>query len=103
MFSKYRLHVSEITKLQSLLSKEYWLFVNPLTEKEFEEERKGIRKSLLPLVIGAIGKNGVIDGKILADYTFPVGEDGKYDVFISHSHNDRDNAFFSGIMATKVL
>lgn len=35
-----------------------------------------------------VDSSGVIDGGKLQSYTFPMGEQDKYDVFISYSHND---------------
>lgn len=36
----------------------------------------------------------MIDGDVLKEYTFPTGEEGNYDVFISYSHKDKDDAIF---------
>lgn len=93
MFAKYKLKVSEVDELVKMLSETYKINVDPMSKEEFESKRMNVRKTLLPLIKGATGKNGVIDGKTLSDYTFPVGEDGKYDVFISHSHDDRGKAY----------
>lgn len=94
MFAKFKLNVSEIDILAKIVSETYKINIDAMSKEEFENKRMNVRKALLPLIKGATGKNGVIDGKTLSDYTFPTGEDGKYDVFISHSHDDREKALY---------
>ena len=89
MFAKYKIDVTEIQRLKKDFKHQYAMEIPSLN---FDEKRKEVRNSLKSLVLGATDKKGVIDGEMLQSYTFPTGEDGDYDVFISHSHDDKDEA-----------
>lgn len=91
MYAKFNLDISEVKELEeySKLRKEYEIkLINP------DVGRMEIRPILKSLVKGKIADNNIIDGAVLTKYIFPIGEDGKYNVFISYSHDDKDLAIF---------
>lgn len=89
MFAKYKIDVQEIRTLQRTFEGQYQM---QIPELDFEGKRQLVRPSLKALVHGARDRHGVIDGAMLQNYTFPTGQDGNYDVFISHSHDDKESA-----------
>ena len=89
MFAKYKIDVQEIRTLKRTYEGQYQM---QIPELDFEEKRQLVRPSLKALVHGARDRHGVLDGAMLQNYTFPTGRDGDYDVFISHSHDDKDSA-----------
>jgi len=86
MFAKFKINKTVITELNN------WYNIqtnSPLQSFNSEKERQTLRPLLKKLVSG---NSDVIDGEILKNYVFPTGENGDYDVFISHSHNDLKEA-----------
>lgn len=86
MFAKFKIEKSVITALNK------WYYRNngsSLLPIDFEKNRLKLRPLLKELVIG---NTDVIDGSALQKYVFPTGDDGDYDVFLSHSHNDLEEA-----------
>lgn len=59
---------------------------NELTPIDIDKEKDKVYRKLRFFE----GKDGVLDGKVLREYTFPNGEVDEYNVFISYSHNDTD-------------
>ncbi|MBR3022513.1 MAG: hypothetical protein IKH59_09150 [Bacteroidaceae bacterium] len=88
---KVLFRVSEIHQLKTF-SESYP--ENGVNSINIEIERKRIRPKLKALVKGHSFGEHVIDGDALKNYIFPTGEEGNYDVFISYSHNDKDDAIF---------
>ena len=89
MFAKYKIDVQTIWALKHTFEVQYQMLI---PELDFEGKRQSVRPSLKALVHGARDRHGVLDGAMLQNYTFPTGQDGDYDVFISHSHDDKDSA-----------
>ena len=89
MFAKYKIDVQTIRALKRTFEGQYQM---QIPELDFEGKRQSVRPSLKALVHGARDRHGVLDGTMLQNYTFPTGQDGDYDVFISHSHDDKDSA-----------
>jgi hypothetical protein len=82
MFLPFKIKAEEINKLQK--------------DKEsipFDDYDDSVKTSLNILKNKIVGNNGVIDGSSLQDAFFPAGTQ-KYDIFISHSHNDLEIAKF---------
>lgn len=84
MYSRFRLKSDTLKNYLDQFEKLY-----PITPVDIDKERSGVYKKLHSFT----GKDGVIDGKSLQEYTFPndAGADF-YHVFISYSHNDTDLA-----------
>lgn len=55
----------------------------------YEDKKSECADSLKKLILG---ENGVVDGSAVKQKCFP--SDGKYDVFLSHSHKDSEFALF---------
>lgn len=60
-----------------------------IAKANYEKKKSECADSLEKLILG---KNGVIDGSVVKQKCFPT--DGKYDVFLSHSHKDSEFALF---------
>lgn len=84
MYSRFRLKSYTLKNYLDQFEKLY-----PITPVDIDKERSGVYKKLHAFT----GKDGVIDGKSLQEYTFPndTGADF-YHVFISYSHNDTELA-----------
>lgn len=91
MFARFNLNISEISKLKDISNSQKAYKVDLIDP---DDGRKLIRQNLKSLVKGKAADNNVIDGNTLKKYIFPTGEDGSYDVFISYSHADTENAIF---------
>lgn len=83
MYSKFRLE-SGILKPYLDGFEQY----NGLTPVDIDKEKDKVYRQLQFFE----GKDGVLDGKDLREYTFPNGEVDEYNVFISYSHNDTELA-----------
>ncbi len=59
---------------------------SPIESKQPLEKPRGLNSELRRLVKG---ESGIIDGKSLRNFVFPIDN---YDVFISHSHDDLEKA-----------
>lgn len=91
MYAKFNLDISEIHKLRtfSKSAEEYHVkSINP------DDVRREIRPILKSLVKGDSSEDHVLDGDALKNFVFPTGEKGSYDVFISYSHTDKQDAIF---------
>jgi len=60
-----------------------------IARANYENKKSECAASLKKLILG---KDGVIDGSAVKQKCFPA--DGKYDVFLSHSHKDSEFALF---------
>ena len=60
-----------------------------IAKANYEKKKSECANSLKKLILG---KDGVIDGSAVKQKCFPT--DGKYDVFLSHSHKDSKFALF---------
>ena len=91
MYAKFNLDISEIHQLKTFSESRPIYGIESIN---INEVRMKIRPRLKALVNGLPSNNQVIDGDALKNYIFPTGEDGNYDVFISYSHDDTDDAIF---------
>jgi hypothetical protein len=91
MYAKFNLDISEIHRLKTFSESRPIYGIESIN---IDEVRKAIRPNLKALVKGSTSAENVIDGNALKNYIFPTGEDGDYDVFISYSHDDTDDAIF---------
>lgn len=91
MYAKFNLDISEIHRLKTFSESRPIYGIESIN---IDEVRKAIRPNLKALVKGSTSAENVIDGNALKNYIFPTGEDGNYDVFISYSHDDTDDAIF---------
>ena len=91
MYAKFNLDISEIHQLKTFSESRPIYGIESIN---IDEVRKAIRPNLKALVKGSTSAENVIDGNALKNYIFPTGEDGDYDVFISYSHDDTDDAIF---------
>lgn len=91
MYAKFYLDISEIHQLKDFSESHIRDGVELIN---IDNVRKKIRPNLKLLVKGDSPEEYVIDGDALKSYIFPTGEEGDYDVFISYSHNDKDDAIF---------
>lgn len=91
MYAKFNLAISEIHRLKTFSESRPIYGIESIN---IDEAKKAIRPNLKALVKGYTSAENVIDGNALKDYIFPTGEDGNYDVFISYSHKDTDDAIF---------
>ena len=87
----FNLDISEIHRLKTFSESRPIYGIESIN---IDEVRKAIRPNLKALVKGSTSAENVIDGNALKNYIFPTGEDGDYDVFISYSHDDTDDAIF---------
>lgn len=89
MFVRLKISKNEIQKMQSWTDNNHISvpLINP------DSLRQTIRPYLKQLIRGELEKD-VIDGSKLQEYSFPTGEHGDYDVFISYSHNNKNEAVF---------
>ena len=60
-----------------------------LRSKSFAQRQQRSKEELRRILHG---QNGVVNGSYLQSFYFPTDNDGFYDVFISHSHNDLQHA-----------
>lgn len=79
MYSKFRL---EADVLKPFLVE--FELNHKLTLPDIDKEKEQVYRKLRFFE----GKDGVLDGKALREYTFPNGEIDEFNVFISYSHND---------------
>lgn len=91
MYAKFNLDISEILLLKTFSQSHP---KNSIFSINIDEVKKKIRPNLKALVKGLPSAKNVIDGDVLKNYIFPTGEDGDYDVFISYSYDDTDDAIF---------
>ena len=91
MYAKFNLDISEIHRLKTFSESRPIYGIESI---KIDEVRKAIRPNLKALVKGSTSAENVIDSNALKNYIFPTGEDGNYDVFISYSHKDTDDAIF---------
>src|SRR5574344_66253 len=89
MFAKFYINISEVRKLRSFSMLEDGCHVKSINT---DVVRKRIRPFLKSLVRGDTSEGDVLDGEALKNFVFPTGEVGTYDVFISYSHTDMDDA-----------
>lgn len=91
MYKAFRTNVEEISKLGISIKQADIESLRSL-KKDFKQE---IRPLILP-------KNGIIKGETLRDTYFPTTIGGKtYDIFISHSHNNKKEAEMLAAWLTK--
>lgn len=86
MYARFKIEKKQINLLNWFVQEK---LKDQYKEISFEIERKRTYETLKTLVKG---ENGVVNGDKLQKYAFPTGMDGDYDVFISHSHDDKDAA-----------
>jgi hypothetical protein len=89
MYAKFNINISEVRKLRRFSMFDDGCHVNSINP---DEVRKKIRPFLKSLVSGNTSEGDVLDGEALKNFVFPTGEVGTYDVFISYSHTDMDDA-----------
>lgn len=83
---RFKINVSEIELLKRLYFQRMKMPLGKLPVRRISNE---IKDSIFQLVVQ---NNGVIDGERLKKQIFPTNFVQPYNVFISHSHNDIDNA-----------
>lgn len=88
MYAKFKIDVNEIRKLVYAIQK----IGHDMSPIKFEDGKAKVYKSLDYFTCGVKDNDAVIDGSALQNYVFPTGEEGKYHVFISHSHDDMNDA-----------
>lgn len=88
MYARFKINVSEIQKLETNIKK----IGRDMTPIKFEAGKTKAYKDLDYFTTGVNDREQVIDGSALQQYVFPTGKDGKYHVFISHSHDDLEDA-----------
>ena len=90
MYRRFNLKIDEIQQLKDIARSrpEY-----NVKEIDLEKIRKDIRPNLKTLVTGTSDEH-VVDGEKLKNYIFPTGNGGNYDVFISYSHDDQNDAIY---------
>ena len=88
MYARFKINVNEIRKLVRSLEVS-GVELDPLN---FEEGKAKAYKSLNYFTTGVKNKDEILDGSALQNYVFPTGDEGMYHVFISHSHDDKEDA-----------
>lgn len=88
MYARFKINVDEIHKMVHNVTSNG----GDMSPIVFDEGKKAAYKSLDYFTTGINDSEKILIGAELQNYVFPVGKDGNYDIFISHSHDDKDIA-----------
>lgn len=88
MYARFKINADEINKMVHSVT----LARGDMSPIVFDVGKKAAYKSLDYFTTGINDSEKIISGTELQNYAFPTEKGGNYDIFISHSHDDKDIA-----------